>query len=199
LAARGLPVVIVNPGHVFGRGDVNRSSTEIVRRFMRRQIPAYVDGALNIVDVHDVVRGHLAADERGEPGERYILGNRNYTLDRLFADLGRVSGVEPPALKLPLPVALAFAETQMRLPGRPAVTPIELRASSLWWAYRNTKAKRDLGWRPSPHEDAIEATIGWYREREGDRLASPGARQPMQLRAAGALARQIGGLVARVA
>jgi dihydroflavonol-4-reductase len=199
LAARGLPVVIVNPGHVFGRGDVNRSSTEIVRRFMRRQIPAYVDGALNIVDVHDVVRGHLAADERGEPGERYILGNRNYTLDRLFADLGRISGVEPPALKLPLPVALAFAEAQMRLPGRPAVTPIELRASSLWWAYRNTKAKRDLGWRPSPHEDAIEATIGWYREREGDRLASPGARQPMQLRAAGALARQLGGLVGRVA
>ena len=87
----------------------------------------------------------------------------------------------------------------MRLPGRPAVTPIEVRASSLWWAYRNTKAKRDLGWRPSPHEDAIEATIGWYREREGDRLASPGARQPMQLRAAGALARQLGGLVGRVA
>jgi len=199
LGARGLPVVIVNPGHVFGRGDVNNSSTEIVRRFLRRQIPAYVDGALNIVDVHDVVRGHLAADERGEPGERYILGNRNYTLDRLFADLGRISGVEPPALKLPLPVAVAFAEAQMRLPGRPAVTPIEVRASSLWWAYRNTKAKRDLGWRPSPHEDAIEATIGWYREREGDRLASPGARQPMQLRAAGALARQLGGLVGRVA
>ncbi|MFL5976101.1 MAG: NAD-dependent epimerase/dehydratase family protein [Solirubrobacterales bacterium] len=199
LAARGLPVVVVNPGHVFGRGDVNRSSTEIVRRFLRRQIPAYVDGALNIVDVHDVVRGHLAADERGEPGERYILGNRNYTLDRLFADLGRVSGVEPPALKLPLPVALAFAETQMRLPGRPAITPIELRASSLWWAYRNTKAKRDLGWKPSPHEDAIEATVGWYREREGDKLAGPGARQPMQLRAAGALARQVGGLVGRVA
>jgi dihydroflavonol-4-reductase len=198
LAARGLPVVIVNPGHVFGRGDVSNSSTEIVRRFLRRQIPAYVDGALNIVDVRDVARGHLAADERGEPGERYILGNRNYTLDRLFADLGRVSGVEPPALKLPLPVAVAFAEAQMRLPGRPAVTPIELRAASLWWAYRNTKAKRELGWKPSPHEDAIEATVGWYREREGDKLASPGARQPMQLRAAGALARQLGGLVGRV-
>ena len=198
LAARGLPVVIVNPGHVFGRGDVNNSSTEIVRRFLRRQIPAYVDGALNIVDVHDVARGHLAADERGEPGERYILGNRNYTLDRLFADLGRVSGVEPPALKLPLPVAVAFAEAQMRLPGRPAVTPTELRAASRGWAYRNTKAKRELGWKPSPHEDAIEATVGWYREREGDKLASPGARQPMQLRAAGALARQLGGLVGRV-
>ena len=198
LAARGLPVVIVNPGFVFGRGDVNRSSTEIVRRFLRREIPAYVDGALNIVDVRDVARGHLAADERGEPGERYILGNRNYTLDRLFADLGRISGVEPPALKLPLPVALAFAEAQARLPGRALITTTEIRASSLWWAFRNTKAKRELGWRPSPHEDTIEATVQWYRERDADRCAHPGARQPLQLRAAGALAKQLGGLVDRV-
>ena len=198
VAAHGLPVVIVNPGFVFGRGDLHRSSTEIVRRFLRRQIPAYVDGALNIVDVRDVARGHLAADERGEPGERYILGNRNYTLDRLFADLGRVSGVEPPSLKLPVPVALALAEAQARLPGRAQITPTEVRASSLWWTYRNTKAKRELGWRPSPHEDTIEATVAWYRERDGDRCARPGARQPVQLRAAGALAKQLGGLVGRV-
>jgi dihydroflavonol-4-reductase len=101
--------VVVNPGHVFGRGDVYRSSTDVVRRFLQRRIPAYVDGALNIVDAEDVARGHLLADELGRPGERYILGNRNFTLDRLFADLGRLSGVEPPAVKLPLPAALAMA------------------------------------------------------------------------------------------
>ncbi|HEX3318236.1 MAG TPA: NAD-dependent epimerase/dehydratase family protein [Solirubrobacteraceae bacterium] len=199
MAARGLPVVIVNPGHVFGRGDVHRSSTDIVRRFLRRQIPAYVDGALNIVDVRDVARGQLAADEHGVPGERYILGNRNYTLDRLFADLGRVSGVEPPALKLPLPLALAFAEAEARLPGRASITPVEVRAAGLWWTVRSNKAKRELGWRPSPHEDTIEATVDWYRQREGDRCARPGARQPVQLRAAGLVARQVGGLVDRVA
>jgi len=37
----GLPVVVVNPGHVFGAGDVYHSSTELVRRFLRREIPAY--------------------------------------------------------------------------------------------------------------------------------------------------------------
>ena len=89
LAAQGLPVVCVNPCVVFGEGDVYGSSTSIVRRFMLGRIPAYVDGAINIVDVEDVARGHLLADERGSVGERYILGNRNYTLDRLFADLGR--------------------------------------------------------------------------------------------------------------
>ena len=185
LAAHGLPVVVVNPAHVFGAGDRHRSSTELVRRFLRGQIPAYVDGALNIVDADDVARGHLLADERGEVGERYILGNRNFTLDRLFADLARLSGVEPPALKLPLTAALALARAAELAPGRPAVTTVEVRASSLWWAFRSTKARRELGWRPAHHEDTLQTTIDWYREREPERLKAPGARQPFALRAAG--------------
>jgi dihydroflavonol-4-reductase len=158
-----------------------------------------VDGGINIVDVADVAAGHLAADERGVPGERYILGNRNYTLARLFADLGRVSGVEPPALKLPLPAALAMARAAEQLPGRPPITAIEVRASALWWTYRSTKAKRELRWAPGHHEDTIETTVNWYREREGSRLADPGARQPLPLRVAGFAARRVGGLVERVA
>jgi dihydroflavonol-4-reductase len=198
LAAQGLPVVIVNPAHVFGAGDLHRSSTELVRRFLRGQIPAYVDGALNIVDADDVARGHLLADERGAVGERYILGNRNFTLDRLFADLGRLSGVEPPALKVPLAAALALARAAELAPGRPAVTVVEVRASSLWWAFRSTKAKRELGWRPAHHEDTLQTTIDWYREREPTRLKAPGARQPLPFRLAGLGVRSAGGVVGRL-
>jgi dihydroflavonol-4-reductase len=198
VAALGLPVVIVCPAHIFGRGDVNHSSTEIVRRFLRREIPAYVDGALNIVDVQDVARGQILADERGRPGERYILGNRNFTIDRLLADLGRLSGVEPPAVKLPLPAALALARGFETLPGIPPITVTELRAVSLWWAFRSTKARRDLGWKPSHHEDTLEATIAWYREREPQRLRAPGARQPLVLRLAGGALRQADGVVTRL-
>ena len=198
VCARGLDVVIVSPAHVFGRGDVYRSSTELVWRFLRREIPAYVDGALNVVDVDDVARGHLLADERGATGERYILGNRNFTLDRLFADLGRLSGVEPPALKLPLPAALAFARAAETLPGRSPATVDEVRLSSLWWAFRSTKAKRELGWAPSHHEDTLASTIEWYREREPLRLRPPGTRQPIPLRLAGLGVRSATGVVARL-
>jgi dihydroflavonol-4-reductase len=184
LAARGLPLVIVNPAHVLGAGDPGRSSTTLVRRFLRRQIPAYVDGTLNIVGVEDVARGHVLADERGIVGERYILGNRNFTFDRLFADLGRISGVEPPVLKLPTPVALTLASAAERLGGLGMPTPAEVRASSLNWAFVNNRAKRQLGWKTSAHEDCLEATVAWYRGRDGNRLASPGARQPRALRVA---------------
>ena len=192
LIPRGLPLVIVNPAHVLGGGDPGRSSTALVRRFMRRQIPAYVDGTLNIVGVQDVARGHLLADERGRIGERYILGNRNFTFDRLFADLARLSGVEPPALKLPLPVALALASAAQRVPGLTMPTPEEVRAASLHWAFVNTKAKRELGWRTSPHEDALEETLAWFRERESKSLAPVGSRQPMALRLIAGILRRAG-------
>ena len=192
LIARGLPLVIVNPAHVLGAGDPGRSSTVLVRRFLRRQIPAYVDGTLNVVGVGDVARGHLLADELGAVGERYILGNRNFTLDRLFADLGRLSGIEPPAVKLPVNVALALSATGNRIAGRAVPSPTEVRAASLNWAFVNRKAKRELGWTTSPHEDCLEQTVAYYRERDGDRTAPAGARQPLALRLAGATLRRLG-------
>ncbi|HEY8581759.1 MAG TPA: NAD-dependent epimerase/dehydratase family protein, partial [Capillimicrobium sp.] len=198
IAGHGLPVVIVNPAHVFGRGDVNRSSTELVRRFLRRDIPAYVDGALNVVDAEDVARGHLLADERGTPGERYLLGNRNFTLDRLFADLGRLSGVAPPAVKLPTTAAMALARAAEALPGRPALTVTEVLAQSMWWTFRSNKARRELGWRPSHHEDTLQATIDWYREREPDRLSPAGSRQPIALRVGGGALRHASGALGRI-
>src|SRR5215212_5218766 len=141
LAAQGLPVVCVNPCVVFGAGDVYANSTALVRRFLLGRIPAYVDGAINVVDVNDVARGHVLADERGAIGERYILGNRNYTLDRLFADLGRVSGVEPPALKLPPALGMRLAQALEAAPGRAPITVDEVRAVGQWWTYKTTKAK----------------------------------------------------------
>lgn len=199
LCAAGLPVVIVNPGHVLGAGDVNRSSTELVRRFLRREIPFYVEGALSIVSPADVARGHLLAEEKGNVGERYILGGRNFTLDRLFADLGRLSGVEPPAVKLPLPVALAGVRLVETLPGRPAATEVELRAMSLWWAFRSTKAKRELGWVPGHHEEPLAQAIAWHRSRDAGQAAPPGTRQPLPLRAAGFGVRTAGSVLRRIA
>ncbi len=192
LAARGLPVVIVNPAYVLGAGDRQGASTELVRSFLRREIQVYVDGALNIVDVGDVAHGHLLADERGAVGERYILGNRNFTTDRLYTDLGRLSGVQPPLLKLPVSAALAVARVTEELPGRAPFTGVEVRASAQWWAYSSAKAKRELGYDPGHHEDPLASTIEWYRQHEPS-LAPPGARQALPLRVADFALRRAGG------
>ena len=95
LAAQGLPMVCANPTGAFGPGDIHATSTRVVHNFLLGRLPLYADGAVNIVDVRDAARGALLADARGDVGERYILGGRNFTFDRLFADLGRISGVSP--------------------------------------------------------------------------------------------------------
>jgi dihydroflavonol-4-reductase len=188
LAARGLPLVVVNPCRVFGRGDIYAHATSVVRRFLLGRLQVYANGGLNVVDVGDVARGHLLADERGLVGERYILGNRNYTLDRLWADLARLSGVEPPAVRLEPAMALRLARAfEAGSPGgRAPITVPEVRVTTQWWTYKNTKAKRELGFKPSPHEDTIEATVEWYLEREGDRLARSRRTQPVGWKAAAA-------------
>ena len=173
-AARGLPVVIVNPSFVLGPEDPTGTSMSLVKRFLLRRIPAYVDGGLNVVDVRDVAKGQLAADRKGTVGERYILSGRNFTFDRLFADLGRISGVEPPSLRLPGPMLLGVLEAGSRARLPLPTSPDEVRSAMLWWTYRNTRAKQELGFKPRPHEETLEEAVSWQREQLGARVEAAG-------------------------
>jgi dihydroflavonol-4-reductase len=185
LAAHGLPLVCVNPAVCFGAGDVQLSSTRLVRSFLLGRVPIYTDGAASIVDVRDVAEGHMLADVQGEIGERYILGGRNFTLDRLFADLGRLSGVEPP-VKVPARAAAAAAAVFAAGGRRWPLDTLEVRAASQRWTYSSAKARRELGWSARPHEETLEATVAWHLEREHQRIARSRRSQQIQYRLAGA-------------
>ena len=189
LAAQGLPVVCVNPTWVFGAGSRPTGSPGIVRRFMLGEIPMHVPGGLNVVDVDDVASGHLLADAKGEVGERYILGGtRNFTWDRFFADLSRLSGVKPPSLRLPGGVALRALEALEAAGAELPVGIDEVKSATQWWTYRSTKARRDLGWSTRPHEETLEATVEWWFERDAEAIEAArhrGLRRRLTLAALG--------------
>jgi dihydroflavonol-4-reductase len=171
-AAKGLSVVIVNPSFVLGPDDPNPSGTSnaLIRRLLLRRIPGYVDGAINIVDVRDVARGHVLADERGEAAERYLLTGRNFTLQRLFADLSRIAGVPTPPLRMQGRLVVTGVET-MEMLGVPLPTsPDEVRSGTQWFTYRNDKARDQLGWEPRPHEETLEDAVRWQLEQLGERV-----------------------------
>jgi len=170
IAAHGLDVVAANPSFVLGPDDPKGTSNRLVSRFLLRRLPAYVEGGLNVVDVRDVAAGHVLADEKGEAGERYILGGRNFTMTRLFADLSRISGVEPPAVRIPGPLAVAWVEGVTRAGLPLPVTADELKAVQQWWVYRTAKAERELGFKARPHEETLEDTVEWQLERLGPRF-----------------------------
>jgi dihydroflavonol-4-reductase len=182
-AARGLPVVIVNPSTPVGEGDVKPTPTgQVVVDFLWRKFPAYVDTGLNLVDVRDVAAGHLLAAERGRPGERYILGHRNMTLKEILDTLARLTGLPSPRVRVPhwLPLAAAHvAGAAARLTGRtPRVTPEAVRMSRHRMFFDAGKAVRELGLPQSPIEPALARAVDWFeshgyapRHRAGSRAA----------------------------
>ena len=100
----------------------------------------------------------------------------------------RISGVSPPPLKLPAPIAVGGVQAA-RLARLPLpVIGDEVRSATLWWTYRNTKARRELGFRPRPHEQTLEDAVAWQREQLGGR-APAGGPQRLALRALGRLVR----------
>jgi dihydroflavonol-4-reductase len=190
IGARGLPVVTVNPSFVLGPDDPNPSGTSnaLVRRLLLRRIPGHLGGAINIVDVRDVATGHLLADERGRGGERYLLSGRNFTLQRLFADLSRIAGVPPPPLRMHGRLMLAAVEAADRTGIPFPSSPDEVRSGMQWWTYRSDKARRELGWEPRPHEETLEDTVRSQLESLGGR-ADGHRLTDAALRTAGAVVR----------
>lgn len=195
--AQGLDTVIVNPTFVLGPDDGGASSMALVKRYLLRRIPAYVDGGLNVVDVRDVADGHLLADAKGASGQRYILGGRNFTLQRLFADFERISGVPAPAVKLPSQLAISGARVaeQLGLPLSLAVD--ETRSASLWWTYSSAKAKRELGFTSRPHEETLEVALKSKLAELGDRVTDEVSRADAALELAGKAVKLAGRLSPR--
>jgi dihydroflavonol-4-reductase len=170
-ARHGQDIVIVNPSTPIGPFDIKPTPTgEIVLRFLKRKMPAYVDTGLNIVDVEDVAHGHILALERGRSGEKYILGNRNLTLKEVLGILSDLTGMKAPRSRVPhiIPLAVAYLDEGVlsRLGKRPGVSIYAVKMSQKAMYYDSSKAIRELGFPQSPIERALEKAVRWFRENQ---------------------------------
>lgn len=166
----GLPVIIVNPTAPVGDHDSKPTPTgKIVLDFLKGAMPAFIDTGLNLVDVRDTAKGHLLAAEKGRPGERYILGCENLTLEEILGRLARLSGKKAPVVKLPYAVAYAAGLVSTgwaRLTGSEPRAPLDavrMARKKMWVSHE--KARRELGFDPSPVDGALARAIEWF-ERE---------------------------------
>jgi dihydroflavonol-4-reductase len=183
LAARGAPVVIVNPSAPVGPWDVKPTPTgQMIVDFLRGKMIGSLDTGLNIVHVRDVARGHILAAERGRVGERYILGQRNMALAEIFEALAAITGLRAPRFRIPYAVAwLAAAgmEGLARLAGgAPRVPLTAVRMARKRMYFSAAKAVRELGLPQTPAEQALRDAVAWFVER-GYAPAPPAmARRP---------------------
>jgi dihydroflavonol-4-reductase len=168
-ASAGVPVVIVNPTAPVGPGDWKPTPTgRFLLDFLNGKMPAYVDTGLNVVAVEDVAAGHWLAAEHGRIGERYILGGCNMTLKQVLEALGKIAGRPAPRVKMPHGVALAAGYADQwfsRLTGREPQIPLEgVKMSRHRMFVESDKAEKQLGYRPTSAEGALERAVRWYQE-----------------------------------
>jgi len=165
----GLEVVTVNPTTPVGEQDVKPTPTgRIVVDFLKRKFPAYVETGLNLVDVRECARGHVAALEKGKSGERYVLGGEDLTLKQILDKLGAIAGLPSPATKLPYFFAFAAGVVDEAVTGRifgrePRATVDTVRMGKKKMFASSAKAERELGWKIVPVEDALRRAIAWFR------------------------------------
>jgi dihydroflavonol-4-reductase len=168
----GMHVVTVNPTTPVGERDIKPTPTgRIVLDFLKRKFPAYVETGLNLVDVRECALGHVAALERGKPGERYILGGEDLTLKQILDKLGDISGLPSPKIKLPYFFALATGVVDEAITGRilhrePRATVDAVRMGKKKMFASSAKAVRELGWKIVPVEPALRRAVEWFRANE---------------------------------
>jgi dihydroflavonol-4-reductase len=165
----GMRVVTVNPTTPVGEQDVKPTPTgRIVVDFLKRKFPAYVETGLNLVDVRECARGHIAAMEKGKSGERYILGGENLTLKQILDKLGAISGLPSPKVKLPYFVAYAAGAVDQTISGRllgreprATIETVRMGKKKMWAS--SGKAERELGWKTLPADAALRRAVDWFR------------------------------------
>jgi dihydroflavonol-4-reductase len=162
-----LPVIIVNPSTPIGPRDIKPTPTgRIIVDCLSGRIPAYVDTGLNIAHVDDVARGHLLALEKGEIGERYILGGEDMSLKTILEIICEIGNRKVPKISIPHNLILPIAKLIEIWAGFTGVEPLTtvdgIKMAKKHMFFSSAKAKEKLGYQSRPAQEAIEDAIAWF-------------------------------------
>ena len=162
-------VIILTPTTPIGPNDAKPTPTgRIFVDFLNGKFPAYMDTGLNLVDVAEVARAHVAALTKGQPGHRYILGGENLTLKQILDKMSAITGIPSPTVRIPFAVAATYAFFEEWITGRirgrePRATLAEVRMGRKKMYASSAHAQQELRFRIVPVYPAMRAAIEWFR------------------------------------
>lgn len=168
----GLPLVVVQPGLVYGPGDESLVA-KTLRRYLLGELPvAPKETAFCFAHADDVARGHILAMERGKTGENYFICGPPMSFLEVLRMCERISGRRAPRVHAP-PVLLKIASGVMRVVERVVSVPEEYSAEALLvnagttYLGSDAKARRELGFTTRPLEQGLRETIAFEMQRLG--------------------------------
>lgn len=166
----GLPVVIVNPSNPIGPRDLSPTPTgALILNIIKKKLPAYVDGGINLIDMGDCARAVVSAMDKGKHGQKYILGNRNVTIKEYFDLIVKVAGhgMSPP-IRLPKWLAVFSGygyEMLSQITRKPPITSaswVRVGSHYSWWDCRKAREQLDLG--QGSIEESLAEAVEWFQE-----------------------------------
>jgi dihydroflavonol-4-reductase len=165
------PVVTVNPSTPIGPRDVKPTPTgRILLDAAAGRMPAFVDTGLNLVHVDDVAAGHISAAKLGVPGERYILGGEDFTLERILRVVAEHVGRRASTIRLPhwsvYPLAFAAEAVAAVTKREPRVTLDGVRMSTKHMYFSSRKAQRDLKYRWRDPRLGVAEAVDWFKAND---------------------------------
>jgi nucleoside-diphosphate-sugar epimerase len=170
-ARKGMDVVIVCPSRVYGKGPVTDSNTvgKIVTAYLKgkwRVNPANGKQVSNYAYLDDVVRGHIAAMERGKTGHRYILGGEDISFNAFFDTVKQISGVSYRLINVPQSAIKWYSWIEWLKTSVTGYPPFFLPefADRLKHdqKYSSQKAIDHLGYRITPFDEGMRQMIHYY-------------------------------------
>ena len=174
-AGHDLEVVAVNPASVQGPGRTT-GTAKLLLDYVNGRLRTAVETTTSVVDIEDCVEGHVLAETKADPGNRYILSGASIKISEAMALMGEVTGFAPRVVMVPPSLALCAATTAGlwgRVRGRPPTLCRELMRTLLHGhRYDGSRAERDLGLTYTPLAESIKRTHNWYVQHG---LAPPAA------------------------
>ncbi|KAK1314509.1 hypothetical protein QJS10_CPA06g02363 [Acorus calamus] len=173
-ASEGLPIILLYPGVIYGPGKItggNIVASLMIERFNGR-LPGYIGSGsdkCSFSHVDDVVSGHIAAMEKGRPGERYLLTGENASLEHVFDIAAIITRTKSPSFHIPMWVLDVYGWLSVlvaRITGKlPLISYPAVKVMKHQWAYSCEKAKAELNYNPRSLNDGLTETLEWLKSR----------------------------------
>jgi dihydroflavonol-4-reductase len=161
----GVEVVSVNPSSVQGPGRTTGTASIFIG-YLNGRLPFDLPARFGLCYTRDCVNGHLLAEAKGRPGQRYVLNTATLTNSEAIDLIAVIAGLAERPRTLPLPVAMGaatVAEALGRVRGRqPKLCRESVRTLGHPHLYDGSLAARELGLRYTPLREALETTVRWY-------------------------------------
>jgi dihydroflavonol-4-reductase len=162
--SKGAPVVIVQPGGVYGPGDHSELGNIIDQtRTGKLKMLMFPETGFNLVHVDDVAQGILLAHDAGTVGESYVLGGEISTMGDMIRKVAGISGREAPSRAMPvslMKMAIPIGPVVGKMMGFPPNLRELIRSSDgvTYWA-TDEKARRELGYAPRDMDTGLRQTL----------------------------------------